>query len=117
MLEIIPAYRATPAAALHRDIGVPPVHIFLKEISLQKMLLIQSLDPLHPMRKKAYSQGFSRPHQIAQLLPVSTYAALNDYQDKSRAWIPDGRNNSHDVHLYTDGVLTLEAKAEGRCLT
>lgn len=110
---ILPAYRTAPISALHREAGIPPVSIILEDVRLRKALRIQTLDPRHPLRKRAYGKATTRLTKVAQLLPISEDAELASFDNESISTLNDIQTVKHDIHLFTDGALTVEGRAGG----
>lgn len=46
---ILPVYRTTPSAALHRETAIPPVHLLLDQCIALYSLRLNRLDPRHPL--------------------------------------------------------------------
>ncbi|KAK8912630.1 hypothetical protein VCV18_012309 [Metarhizium anisopliae] len=49
---ILPTWKTTPIAVLHRESGIPPVHQLLEARRLRFSVRIKSLDHAHPLAKR-----------------------------------------------------------------
>ena len=59
---ILPVYRTTPTAALHRESGLPPPKIALNAQALAATVRLRRLDPYHPLYSRARRiQVLARP--------------------------------------------------------
>ncbi|KAI0991644.1 hypothetical protein K3495_g16543, partial [Podosphaera aphanis] len=50
---ILPVYRTTPSAALHRESGLAPPEIALEQRTLATTVRLRRLDPRHPLLRRA----------------------------------------------------------------
>ena len=50
---VLPVYRTTPTAALHRESGLLPPEIELNQLALLATTRLRRLDPYHPLQKRA----------------------------------------------------------------
>ncbi|TKW60303.1 MAG: hypothetical protein DI628_08940 [Blastochloris viridis] len=67
MRAILPVWRTTPIAALHRESGIPPVDQLLESRRLRFSARLKSLDEAHPLARRTRPPSLPIRHDLIKL--------------------------------------------------
>ncbi|KAJ4176432.1 hypothetical protein NW755_14951 [Fusarium falciforme] len=124
---VLPVWKTTPLAAIHRESGIPPAEQLLESVRQRFSARIQSLDQKHPLTQRATAEvlqgarrrrGPAKLQRTAALLPRAPRPILlpkknlrlpplkGDYTKSHgalifRAWLRS--TNGKDLVVYSDG--------------
>lgn len=98
---ILPVYRTTPTAALHRESGLPPSEISLNHIALAASTRLKRLDPQHPLLSRYHDA--KRPNQPDTRFTRRAYS-LPDTELVNPLILPPW-----EEHTHTEGRIRVGA--------
>ncbi|KFG77534.1 hypothetical protein MANI_024396 [Metarhizium anisopliae] len=104
---ILPTWKTTPIAVLHRESGIPPVHQLLEARRLRFSARIKSLDQAHPLAKRTTEATAHHQAYKAQQ-PLQTASKEESAKDFDR-WLQTIPPFS--LVVYSDGSLSPSGAA------